>query len=85
METGDKVLLANHRERARGKLAVLWDSTVYVVQWKNHNVHVYKVEEPVTKKKKVVHRNFILPVNFLPIGQSDVELTVLSNDGLDME
>ncbi|KAL0154116.1 hypothetical protein M9458_050575 [Cirrhinus mrigala] len=47
-----------------------------------------QVEDPVTKKNKVVHRNFILPVNFLPIGQSDAESTVLStlsNDGLDME
>lgn len=87
MEIGDKVLLANRRERARGKLADLWDSTVFVT-WKNPNVHVYKVEDPVIKKNKVVHRNFMLPVNFLPTGQSDTESTVLStlsNDESDME
>lgn len=51
-------------------------------------MHVYRVEDPVTKKNKVVHRNFILPVQFLPISQSDAESTVLStlsNDGLDMK
>lgn len=87
LEIGDKVLLANRRERARGKLADLWDSTVYVITWKDPNVHVYRVEDPVTKKNKVVHRNFILPVNFLPIGQDDADSTVistLSNDGSDI-
>lgn len=87
LEIGDKVLLANRRERARGKLADLWDSTVYVITWKDPNVHVYRVEDLVTKKNKVVHRNFILPVNFLPIGQDDADSTVistLSNDGSDI-
>lgn len=38
-------------------------------------MNFYKVEDPVTKKNKVVHRTFILPVNFC---QSDTESTVLS-------
>lgn len=48
LEIGDKVLLANRSERTRGKLADLWDSTVYVITWKDPNVYVYRVEDPVT-------------------------------------
>ncbi|XP_045568899.1 uncharacterized protein [Salmo salar] len=78
LEIGDRVLLANRKERGKGKLADLWDSTVYVITWKDPSVHIYRVEDPTTKKSKVVHRNFILPVNFLPVGQTDEMSTVAS-------
>lgn len=78
LEIGDRVLLANRKERGKGKLADLWDSTVYVITWKDPSVHIYRVENPTTKKSKVVHRNFILPVNFLPVGQTDEMSTVAS-------
>jgi hypothetical protein len=52
-------------------LADVWESTVYVISWSNPDLHIYRVVNPSTDKSKVVNRNFLLPVNFLPIGEAE--------------
>ncbi|KAJ8381074.1 hypothetical protein SKAU_G00018520 [Synaphobranchus kaupii] len=44
----------------------------------NPDLHIYRVIDPMMKKEKVVHRNFILPVNFLPIGDVEEDPTTPS-------
>lgn len=78
LEVGDHVLLANRKDRGKGKLADLWDSSVHVITWRDLSVHIYRVENPTTKKSKVVHRNFILPVNFLPVVEPEEASTIFS-------
>ncbi len=78
LEVGDRVLLANKKERGKGKLADMWNSAVHVVIWKDQSLPIYRVENPTTKNSKVVHRNFLLPVNFLPLEEPDIESTVPS-------
>lgn len=56
----------------------VWDSAVHVVIWKDPSLPIYRVENPTTKNSKVVHCNFLLPVNFLPLEEPDIESTVLS-------
>lgn len=78
LEVGDHVLLANRKNRGKGKLADLWDSVVYAITWKDSSVHIYRVEDPTTRRSKVVHRNFILPVNFLPVVEQEGVSTIFS-------
>lgn len=78
LEVGDHVLLANRKDRGKGKLADLWDSTMHVITWKDSSLHIYRVEDPTTKKSRVVHRNFILPVNFLPVLEPEEVSTIPS-------
>lgn len=59
-------------------MADVWNSAVHVVTWKDPSLPIYRVENPTTKNSKVVHRNFLLPVNFLPLEEPDTESTVLS-------
>lgn len=59
-------------------MADVWDSAVHVVMWKDPSLPIYRVENHTTKNSKVVHRNFLLPVNFLPLEEPDIESTVLS-------
>ncbi len=56
----------------------MWNSAVHVVIWKDQSLPIYRVENPTTKNSKVVHRNFLLPVNFLPLEEPDIESTVPS-------
>lgn len=46
--------------------------------WKDPTLHTYRVEDPTTRKSKVVHRNFLLTVNFLPLEKPEVESTMFS-------
>lgn len=78
LEVGDRVLLVNKKEKGKRKLADVWDSVVHVVTWKDPTLHIYRVEDPTTRKSKVVHRNFLLPVNFLPLEKPEVESTMFS-------
>lgn len=77
MNVGDRVLLANKGERGKKKLADKWEPTVYTVVDSNPQTHIYKLEDN-NGKTKVVHRNLILDVSFLPVesaagGTSDTE------------
>lgn len=69
---GDRVLLANRGERGKRKLADKWDSIPYDVVSVRSGINVYWIRESHTGKEKVVHRNLLLPVNFLglDVGES---------------
>jgi len=60
------VLLANKSERGKKKLADKWDPTVYTVKDRNLQTIIYKLIDK-EGKSKVVHRNLILDISFLPI------------------
>ncbi|XP_076851142.1 uncharacterized protein LOC143501754 [Brachyhypopomus gauderio] len=66
IEEGDQVLLANKGERGRRKLADRWESVPYTVVSKDPQCHTYCVRSNRTGQEKVVHRNLMLQVNFLP-------------------
>lgn len=71
LTVGDRVLLANRGEKGKRKIADKWESTVYEVASVKHGINVYRIRDPVTSKEKVVHRNLLLPVSFLPAGGVD--------------
>lgn len=67
VEVGDRVLLANKGERGKRKLADRWENRIYTVVEKHDNTHTFKIRNSAGDQEKVVHRNLIMPVNFLPI------------------
>ena len=72
LNIGDRVLLANKAERGKRKLADKWEPTMYTVIGRNPQTHVYQVRDD-SGRTKVVHRNLMLDVSFLPIVQPDSE------------
>lgn len=60
------MLLANKGERGKKKLADKWDSVIYTAVETNPKPHIYRISD-VTGHCKVVHRNLLLDVNFLPV------------------
>uniref|UniRef100_A0A3Q1FAW3 Gypsy retrotransposon integrase-like protein 1 n=1 Tax=Acanthochromis polyacanthus TaxID=80966 RepID=A0A3Q1FAW3_9TELE len=70
LAVGDRVLLANRGERGKRKLADKWNSTPYDVVSVRSGINVYRIRDARTGREKVVHRNLLLPVNFLTL---DVE------------
>ena len=74
LNKGDRVLLANKGERGKKKLADKWAVTVYTVIDKNTQTHIYKLEDDAGNTK-VVHRNLILDISFLPIESAEVDTT----------
>uniref|UniRef100_A0A3B1J813 Gypsy retrotransposon integrase-like protein 1 n=1 Tax=Astyanax mexicanus TaxID=7994 RepID=A0A3B1J813_ASTMX len=73
IDIGDRVLLANKSGRGKQKVADKWESTVYVVLDRNADTHTYRIQNTATGQEKVVHRNLLMLVNFLPI---DVKSTL---------
>ncbi|XP_046728051.1 uncharacterized protein LOC124400340 [Silurus meridionalis] len=67
IEVGDRVLLANMSERGKRKLSDKWEGVVYTVVDRDFRTHIYKIKHPVSGQLKVVHRNLLLCVNFLPL------------------
>lgn len=63
---GDHVLVVNKGERGRRKLVDKWEDKVYSVVDVNPNIHVYKISDR-EGHTKIVHKNLLLDVNFLPI------------------
>ncbi|KAL4008609.1 hypothetical protein ACER0C_002461 [Sarotherodon galilaeus] len=66
LSVGDRVLLANRGERGKRKIADKWESTVFEVASVKPDINVYHIRDPVSLREKVVHRNLLLPVSFLP-------------------
>ena len=67
ISAGDRVLVSNKRERGKRKTADRWESTVYVVVRVNASSHTYRIRNPVPGQERVVHRNLLMLVNFLPV------------------
>lgn len=67
IEQGDRVLVANKIERGRHKLADRWGDVVYTVVRSNPKTHTFEIQDPISGQTKVVHRNLLLCVNFLPV------------------
>lgn len=65
LAVGDRVLLANRGITGKRKIADRWDSTPYDVVSVRSPINVYRIRDGVTGKEKVVHRNLLLPVDFL--------------------
>lgn len=71
------MLLANKAERGKRKTADRWESTVYTVVDHKPQTHTYRIRNPATGQEKVVHRNLLLLVNFLPVPEEiSVDCTV---------
>jgi len=80
LNVGDRVLLANKAERGKRKLADKWEPTMYTIIDRNPQTHIYKVREE-SGKTKVVHRNLMLDVSFLPFpDQSREEMDEAASD-----
>lgn len=86
LNIGDRVLIANKGERGKKKLADRWSPTVYTVKDRNAQNHTYKVEDP-NGATKVVHRNLLLDISFLPVVRTfeDEEEEMCTPDSLDEE
>lgn len=70
IDIGDRVLMANRKERGKKKLADRWDSTIYTVVDMNAATHTYRICDTITGQEKVIHRNLLMLANFLPVGDS---------------
>nr|XP_061829293.1 uncharacterized protein LOC133614990 [Nerophis lumbriciformis] len=73
---GDQVFLSNKCERARKKLSDKWESVPYVVVSRDPRCHTYRIRNTCSGHERVVHRNRLLCVNFLPLkleNEEDVE------------
>ena len=66
LQVGDRVLLANKGERGKKKLADKWAPMVYTIVERNPKTHIYKICDALGQHK-VVHRNLLLDVSFLPV------------------
>ncbi len=65
LTVGDRVLLANRGERGKWKIADKWESNLYEVMSLRSPINVYRIRDTETGREKTVHRNLLLPVNFL--------------------
>ena len=66
-----RVIIANKGVLGKRKLADKWSPRVYTVRDRNLHTHTYRVEND-EGNVRVVHRNLILDISFLPVGE-DVE------------
>lgn len=73
LNIGDRLLIANKGERGKKKLADKWNAKVYTVRDRNLRTHTYKLEDN-NGDTKIVHRNLVLDVSFMPVEAAGVEL-----------
>ncbi|KAL2090434.1 hypothetical protein ACEWY4_015122 [Coilia grayii] len=68
LSVGDRVLVANKACRGKRKLADRWGDTIFTVVATKPALHVYRIRDS-NGNEKVVHRNLLLGVNFLPLDE----------------
>jgi transposase InsO family protein len=75
VEVGDRVLVRNVGVRGKQKLANRWEDMIYkVIEQPNKDIPVFTIKaEGGGARKRTVHRNLLLPVNFLPLSDQRVE------------
>ncbi|XP_043960345.1 uncharacterized protein LOC122824149 [Gambusia affinis] len=67
LAVGDRVLVRNVRLRGKQKLADKWEPDIYVVVKRAGNLPVYTVKpENQDKPLRTLHRDLLLPCNYLP-------------------
>jgi transposase InsO family protein len=74
VEPGDRVLVKIVAFDGKHKIADRWEDDAYtVLQQPSANIPVYVVQkENGTGPKRTLHRNLVLPINFLPVDKSKV-------------
>lgn len=77
----DRVLVSNKRVRGKQKTADRWESTVYTVVSLNASTHTYRIRHPETGKERVVHRNLLMLVNFLPVDVDNASSNTFVSSG----
>ncbi|CAI5681706.1 unnamed protein product [Oreochromis niloticus] len=82
LNVGDRVLLANKGERGKKKLADKWEPQVYTVVERHPRTHIYRISDS-SGQSKVVHRNLLLDMSFLPVQDSlrSQSLDLFSSEG----
>lgn len=71
LDIGDRVLIRNVGLKGKHKLADRWGRDVHVVEKQpNMDIPVYKVKIEKGTKSRMLHRNLLLPCNFLPTYKS---------------
>jgi hypothetical protein len=72
LEVGDRVLVRKVEIQGKHKLADKWNSEVVIIHSiPNAEVPVYKVKSISGKGIRTLHRNMLLPFNFVPSGEVD--------------
>ena len=66
LSLGDQVLLANKGIKGKRKLSDKWSPVLYTVVDSKPALHIYRIRDQ-EGKERVVHRNLLLQVNFLPL------------------
>lgn len=66
------VLVSDKRGRGKQKTADRWESTIHTVVSVNASTHTYRIRNSMTGQERVVHRNLLLLVNFLPVDVDNV-------------
>lgn len=69
LSLGDQVLLANKGIKGKRKLADKWLPVVHTVVALKPALHIYRIRDP-EGNERVVHRNLLLQVNFLPLEEA---------------
>lgn len=83
LQPGDRVLVRNLGVRGKRKIADRWEKDVYlVVEQPNKDIPVYLVKrEHGRGKRRMLHRNLLLPFMALPASKPNHLDTSLSTDG----
>lgn len=80
LAVGDRVLLAVRGEKGRRKLSDRWESVPYDIVSVRPDINVYRIKDTLTGKEKVVHRNLLLPVDFLNFNGDDTASCIMESD-----
>lgn len=76
LAVGDQVLVANKGCRGKRKLADKWEPIMYTVVASKPSIHVYKIRDRAGNER-MVHRNLLLQVNFLPLPETKLLVLVM--------